>query len=385
MLLIIVISLLLLEEIPIYNTTIGHFLYEREPYLLGGIPFAPSNSGTNPSVACCLDNFDRAENNDNTEYFSYPSSWMLIKITSPTGDLIYFNYSNIVTSYLYLADRSFSSSAPDLAEDKLFFTNGSSVPAFTSPVQPVPDNLRSIYILPSKQVFSITKSTIELKTKKLISITTSENNGVNFAYTTQREDLLGDTRLDNIQIVNSDFKFVKKVNFNYDIITTPITQSPDEQFKFFYHVSRYWYDQSVPQNYLGMNSNYVTGQFFPYTEEVRTWKPSTTDEYRRRGICFNIFKYKKKQTELQHLLMDLIIIIVLNCHSGQRLQQDYFGFATSNPSKHPFLGYQNNALRLSYIYPNPYNPSTSKVAPVKSSSDGIQQMGLLTQFYISKL
>ncbi|MEO6541759.1 MAG: hypothetical protein ABIN74_12225, partial [Ferruginibacter sp.] len=276
--------------IPLQVPETNDYAYEREPYLIGAVPGYYGNLPGNPSEACCISNFDQAPNNDNTEYFSYPSSWMLTKITSPTGDFINLNYSTAI-NLSYLADRSFSSGLPDLAEERLPISWGGDV-VFASPVQPVWDGFRGIYTLPSRQNFTITKSTINLTSRKLLSISTSENTVVNFISITPREDFLNDKRLDNIVIINSNNTTVKKINFNYEVVNTSVAELPDEQFKFFYHKTRYWYTSTPPFSYYGMHSNFVFLNFqYPFGEEIRGGTNSgwaVPAEYRKRMFLTSV-------------------------------------------------------------------------------------------------
>ncbi|MEO7306645.1 MAG: hypothetical protein ABIR78_08335 [Ferruginibacter sp.] len=347
--------------IPLQIPVTNDYAYEREPYLIGAVPGYYGNLPGNPSEACCLSNFDQAQNNDNTEYFSYPSSWMLTKITSATGDVINFIYS-AATNLSYLADRSFSSSLPDLAEEQLPASWGGDV-VFASPVQPVWDGFRGIYTLPSRQNFTITKSTVDLTSKKLISINTSENTVVNFNNITPREDLLNDKRLDNIVIINSNNTTVKKINFNYDIVNTSVAELPDEQFKFFYHKTRYWYTSTIPANYIGMHSNFVVRNFqYAFGEETRGGANSSwavPAAYRKRMFLTSV------QEEANGVMMPAYGFSYNNTTKlpfRTSVDQDYFGFANSNPSKHPFIGLASTSY-LNYEYRNPHINPPTKSAP----------------------
>jgi len=328
----------------------GYYAYEREPYMLGGIP---GSSSGNPELACCIFDFDNSYNIDVTEYFSYPSSWMLRKITSATGDFVEFNYNTTANNISYLADRSFSASVPDLAEEVV-----GSDEIFSSPLAPVFDGARKIFVLPSKQFFSISISSIALQSRKLVSISTSDNTFVSFNSATAREDILNDTRLDNI-VVNNGGAQIKKINFNYNIVNTTATDLPDEQFKFFYNHSRYWYDNSVPVNFLGMHSNFVLlSPHFGYNEQTR----GTSDiwlvpsEYRKRMFLTSV------QEEGNGALLPPYTYEYDNTDKlpfRTSLNQDYFGFATTaNTSRHPFVGHPTTGI-LYYTYPNPSGSGTS--------------------------
>ncbi|MBK9486949.1 MAG: hypothetical protein IPO01_17740 [Chitinophagaceae bacterium] len=188
------------DGIPLPQSINGYsyWVYERYPYLLGGIPGSScQGSGNSPVLAGCFQEFNAASTNETTEYFSYPSSWMLNKITSPTDDFIIFNYST-GTTISYQNDRSFSASLPTLMDDILRFqltSNGGLIrdnngnrfmPVFVSAISPNWDPFRRIFTLPAKQNFTVSKTMIELKSKKLLSITTSENNKIDFSSITPR-------------------------------------------------------------------------------------------------------------------------------------------------------------------------------------------------------
>lgn len=352
--------LTMIDGLPLYvpGTLGDYYLYEREPYLLGAVPGYGGNPGGNPSVACCIENFELPINNETTEYFSYPSSWMLAKITSPTGDFINLNYSASPNTITYLADRNFSASLPNLAEE-VFSTSVGNKVFFLSPSVPVFDNFRRIYTLRSKQQFSFSKSTITLSSRKLLSMETSDNTIVVFNSNTPREDLLNDYRLDNLVITNSANNVYKKINFNYNVVNTTTADLPIEQFKFFYHSTRYWYTNTPPVSYAGMHSNVASPYFYPYTEEVKSDDWTVTDDCRKRMFLTSV------QEESNGMLTPAYTFEYDNSAKlpfRTSLNQDHYGYANLNPSNHPFLSNGGSNV-LYYSYADPFNPSVLKYAP----------------------
>lgn len=350
----------------------GYYAYERFPYMLGGVPGSSCNTyGSNPNVeiANCLENFDLSSNNEQVEYFSYPSSWMLNKITSPTGDFVNFNYLSATISYQ--DDRSFSASLPDLADKSVrwisqnnvltLHPNGNiNIPSFLSPFPPVWDNQRRIYTLPFKQNFTYSKSTIELKSKKLISIITSDITVIDFNSTTPREDLIGDTRLDYLTVKNSNNAIVKKINFNYNIENITVTESPNDLFTYRYNRSRYdrFWPASGGSIYLGMQSYYTSAAIIgnPTDNEPKPW--DVPEEFRKRMFLTSV------QEEANGVLTPAY---VFNYNPGKlpfrtSAEQDFYGFANENPTRHPFASNSYNGL-LYYGYYYPYQSNTMDGAP----------------------
>jgi hypothetical protein len=363
---------------PIQNFSNGYYAYERLPYMLGGIPGASCNSqgaNQNIEVAGCLQNFDLPTNQETVEYFSYPSSWMLNRITSPTGDYVNFNYS-ASTTITYQNDRSFSASIPDLVCTGIRWQNVGNVltlnssgnlniPSFISPMAPIWDNFRRIYVLPTKQNFTISTSTVELKTKKILSINTSDNTTVDFSFNTAREDLIGDTRLDFFTIKNSNNTVVKKLNFGYNIQNTTIAESPEDIYTYKYHRSRYdlFWPASGGNIYLGMQSYY--NNFFggdPADNEQRTWSVPT--EFRKRMFLTSV------QEEANGTLMPPYNFSYNSGNLPFRTssEQDFYGFANDNATRHPFASNIsfNGILYFRHYYPYYSNTLQGEPVPINN-------------------
>lgn len=346
-----------------------YWIYERYPYLLGGIPGSSCNLPGNPSPAGCFEDFEAASTNETTEYFSYPSSWMLNKITSPANDFIDFNYST-GTTITYQNDRSFSASVPTLMDGIMRFQlnsngtltvnpNGNKfMPVFESAISPTWDPYRRIFTLPAKQNSTVSKTMIELKSKKLLSITTSENNKIDFGSITPREDFIGDKRLDFITISDRNNTIIKKINFNYNILNTSVAESVSEQF--IYRVVPSSYNLTAGGSYISMVSVFPSSDFSdkPPVYQTKTW--DVPDEFRKRMFLSAV------QEESNGASLPAYSFNYENGKLPYRTstEQDFFGFANSNPSRHPFPGDGPNQ-RLIYWYPFPFlNPTTIGEAPL---------------------
>ena len=327
----------------------GYAAYERVPYVLGGIPeYAGNTPPTPPNIpeeACCLRSFIDGTS-EALQYPSYTSSWMLKKVTSPGSDEINLSYTS--TTQTYLADRSYNCSLPDMAED-VYIWGGTSYSrhVFTSPISPVHVPNQNIYIHPAGQNFTISNNNIELKSKTLSTITTSEGSTVTFNSNTPREDFLNDNRLDNIEIKNSDNTVVKRFSFNYNVINTTSTESPDDNFKFLYHKSLYdWVVVGGINQYQGMRSFFTSG--LPAThEEQKSW-PVTSD-MRKRMLLSTVYEEANGQS-LPPYIFNYNTSVKLPFRTS--VNQDKFGYANSNPTGNPFVGTSDdNRFFYSYKWP----------------------------------
>lgn len=207
------------DGIPAFTETVRYYIYDATRWLQSYNGYV---AGQSTYTAVNLMEFDHGNNNTNSEYPSYPSTWYLTKITSPTNDYVSFTYvSNGTLSYV--TDRTFSSSEPvmeGLGANygcpylPLYFPG----PFFKSLAGPknnynYPNSEFAHY--PSTGDYTITTNTITLQSKKLKDIVTSFGHKVDFISTTSRLDLPGDKQLDKISILNNGV-LVKEFLFEFE-------------------------------------------------------------------------------------------------------------------------------------------------------------------------
>lgn len=197
------------------NTGVHYNVYNRVPR----INREPYNN------ICFPDDFDYPGNQTVSIYNFFNSTWHLVKISSPTGDEVNFNYTDN-GELTYAQDRSFNASVPNFREQILIPAGGPPAWFFISRTQP--GNSNPCYPFPryeQKQTFGITLSDIALKSKRLSSITSSNGLGVSFEANTIRTDLPGDKRLDFIRLTSGS-QIIKSFQLDYETIET--TEGPDE-------------------------------------------------------------------------------------------------------------------------------------------------------------
>ncbi len=319
-----------------------YWWYERTPYVLSPVPTHQYGVPVPPTyVPSTIFDFDNQNNNENFEYFHYPSTWHLAKITSPSGDWVSYSYAS-TNSITYLSDRSFSANIPDLAERSVSGIGN----IFESPIRPLPetfnpDLIRYIYTLPAMQSFTESRSTINILSKKLQSINTSDNTTVNFSSITAREDFPGDNRLDYITVTNSQNLPVKNFSFNYNTIENTATESPLEQFNFFFSKSVYNYNQNA--TYIGMTSIPFSFQRnFPIPDYCRKRMFLTSVQESGPGISQPPYQFEYyNDYKLPY---------------RTSTEQDYFGYSNNNPTRHPFVS-------IGYTYKYPFFSNINGFAP----------------------
>lgn len=322
-----------------------YYCLERIPYVLSSVPTQQYGVPVPPVIIPPnIWDFDAAHNNESIEYFHYPSTWHLAKITSPTGDWVSYSYSG-TNSITYITDRSFSANVPDLA-DRLVDVNGTIYNLFQSAMRPIYDNAwRKIFTLPEMQSFTESRSTINLLAKKLQTISTSDNTIVSFNSITPREDLPGDNRLDNIVVTNSSNALVKKINLAYNTIETTASDHPLEQFSFTFRKSAYNYNPAA--TYIGMGS--VAGGF------QKTF--DVPDYFRKRMFLASL---QEEGNGISQPPYQLEYNTDYKLPYRGSTEQDFFGYANNNPTRHPFVS-------IGYSYYLPYFGVNSYGAPAFSN------------------
>ncbi|MBL7750947.1 MAG: hypothetical protein JNN29_06175 [Chitinophagaceae bacterium] len=207
-----------------YTIQSPNYIYEAVPIVMSYLSpvgcAVPSGCSSEPGN---LMDFWQAANNTNYEYCTYSSSWYLTKITSPTNDVVNFNYVDNGTLN-YVSDRSFTSSDPlpgtrNVPNMGTGCNFGGYLPTsfFTShapPVNNMPVPAGYYLHYPSFGDYTISATTIELKSKRLKEITTSQGYKVEFLANSSRPELPGDKMLDQIKVTLNG-QLVKQYNLTY--------------------------------------------------------------------------------------------------------------------------------------------------------------------------
>jgi hypothetical protein len=301
-----------------------------------------------PSATPALDNFDR--NVENIDLFNYSSTWYLVSITSPTFDQVTFNYENR-GSLVYMSDRSFSASMPNLDQNQYMVSPLSGF-YYLSAVEPIQAASWFPRHFPSPFIFSVTNSTTTLRSRRLVSIVGAGNNRMSFVYNTAREDLPGDQRLDKIVVTNSINTVLKEFKLDYEV---RYSGEEVENFAFYYNMVKFYYNGGAYSGYDYTQPN----------EEDRTF--DIPDYFRKRmflksiqetgsGISLPPYKFEYNSMALPF---------------RSSSHQDYFGFHTINNENHPLTD-----LRYTiYINGQPRNvPKAANLFSLRVTN-GTSQMG----------
>lgn len=206
--------------------TLNKYIYESSPIVMSYLAPVPYCYGGCTNVPGSLMDFYPSENNHHAEYVNYSSTWHLTKITSPTGDIVTFNYVNNGT-ITYLSDRTFSASGYE-EQNRLIqagpynCNNGQPwvlpstwFASYAPPKQNIP--VSDFWHYPTFSDYTISASTIELSSKKLQEIVTSQGYKVEFIANTSRPELPGDERLDKI-VVSKNGELIREYLLNYDVV-----------------------------------------------------------------------------------------------------------------------------------------------------------------------
>jgi YD repeat-containing protein len=292
--------------IPAVDVNTNQYAYYRYPFVFSTI---------SPPGSIAHDNFDNNNNKETKELFFYPSTWHLAYITSPTNEQITLNYADNGT-ITYLVDRNFASSVINL-DEKVYSPGGFNDCFFLTYVEPTRSAPWWPLHYPSPHVFSVTNSTIQLKSKKLQSITSTQGHSITFTSNTNREDFPGDKRLDKITVRNSDNKVLKEFLLDYEIRSS---NEALENFKFSYWGTHFYYSAG---SYAG----------YDYSEYFNENKTFDVPAYCRKrmflksvqetggGIQVPPYNFTYDQTGLPFVTST---------------EQDRYGYANSNPNRHPF-------------------------------------------------
>lgn len=295
---------LMVDGVFMVDPATGQYMYERYPYVF---------SMVNPPGTIADNSFDHSSNKEEKSLFYYPSTWYLVNITSPLNEQINFNYADNGT-ISYLSDRSFSASTINLDEvmvDQRFRTC-----YFFSEVEPVRSTGWWKYHYPSPHIFTYSESTIDIRSKKLNSITTTQGHSVNFNYATARLDFPADKSLDLISVKNSEGRIIKEFHLNYQNRYSP---EAAEKYKFCYNGVFY---EDKPGG--GVN------EVYRYKSDERVFDVPVYCRYRMflesiqesgEGVQLPPYRFEYESAALPLLTST---------------EQDKYGFPNSNPSRHPF-------------------------------------------------
>lgn len=299
---------------PLVDQNQVDFLYTRQPVIMswqGQPATAPTNGWAYPGD---LQDFNHAWNQrDGAEYFYYPSTWHLTKITSPEGDVVDLTYVDNGTIE-YLQERSFAASVPNFSQgDYQGFG-----PLFRAPVSPTPFPSIPIPMYPTHGYFTENESTIFLKSKKLSTITTSQGYSLSFVSTTARQDFPTDKRLDKIQVKHNT-TLIKEFLLGYENI---YNNDALEQFKFSYLRPIFWWGVDG----FGIAVEPATSNFtFPVPDYCR-YRMFLKSVQEKGGDGTLVPAYNLEYNTTHQLPF------------RTSTQQDWYGFANNNVNRHPFNG-----------------------------------------------
>jgi|GEM_PF-1299317 len=310
--------------VPQGTAVVGSFLYERDPYVMSINPpsaYSPVGGGpeTNYYEPGDLTDFYLSHNTNTAEYCSYASTWYLTKIKSVTGDSVMFIYADNGTQS-YVVDRTVSETEPG----GLTYDIIPSGPDWSFTLQPgysfgsrylesktstAANYFGAFYHHPSSGDQTFSSSEIELKSKRLKEISTSQGYKVIFTANSSRSDLVGDKSLDKISIQENG-KLIKEYFFGYQ--TTYNGESAETVSK---SVKRPRYHYNASGQF-----QYTTGS--PYTSSYLTVVPN---DARYRLFLKSVSEQGAGTERVPAYIFDYYNISGLPFRTSFR--QDYYGFA----------------------------------------------------------
>jgi YD repeat-containing protein len=313
------------------NSTTGYILYEQFPYMLGeparisGPPGEPNLS----YIANGTNNFDVPTNNETLTYNWNSTTWHLTKITAPTSEWINLNYTGS-SEISYLSDRNYTNTSPDFSNRSFTLTGPTTNQFVESAAQPVDMANRKMLVYPSVSNFSVNTTNIQLRLKKLSTITTSQGSTVNFLANTVREDFPNDKRLDKISISHRGI-IIKSFDLSYEDKANP---DPSETFRFSYSKSRYYSDGQGYYMYMGRNTVFRSGAIeAPFAQEDRVWP--VPDYCKHRLYLKSVQELSKTQNNTLPAYKFEYNLTQMPYRTST--EQDKYGFPNSNPTRFPFL------------------------------------------------
>jgi hypothetical protein len=263
-------------------------LYETKPYVMTYEIPQPSTPNSS-RVADHLIDFNYAGNQEDIEYFSYPSTWHLTKIVAPTGDVVDLTYVNNGT-LTYTSDRRHdralleswnsicNNSNPGAcgynigSEYNFLRTNGSPKGgAFVEPKKPLA-NIDNFWSYPTYGQSTLSTSTIELQSKRLSQINANNGLTIDFIAVSNRQDFAGDKKLDKIS-VKYNGSVIREFAFNYEDV---YNGQPFEQLPFyvsrpvFHYNSSGYYDNISGIDYTILETGYLPENAVRYRMYLKT-------------------------------------------------------------------------------------------------------------------
>lgn len=256
------------------------YRYNETPLLLTAIgpePSVPSNVLSKyPSSSF---DFDLPYNTKEIEYYYYPSTWHLTRITAPSGDFISFNYAS-ETEKNYISDYTLNANFPLSASGQTPQTSCGTNGQFTGPefysYLPPKYSYNVIYnnaptalgYFPSNLSLSVVKTTSYIKSCKLIEINTSGGAKVSFQANTARQDFIGASSLDKI-LYSNGIENIKEFRFNYSY-----SNSAEAEFSWNFNCKRVRYDYATVvtggRAYSGTTFvDYTLQKIIPTANEMR--------------------------------------------------------------------------------------------------------------------
>jgi len=270
---------------PNLNVETKQYSYGQNPILVSTVsPLTQYGLGPTLDAGALMD-FTHPNNIKNEEYYYYPSTWHLNKITSANGDFISFSYINEIETAV-ITDVQFTSSYPELDRnyidncqnylDAVFEYKMRSIVApnkvFGNLFLKAPNEGPGFY--PTAEIHTITTSKTYFKTSRLTKITSSLGGSVSFIANTTRIDFPNSKRLDKVIINNGQFD-IKSFSFSYQNI-----RNNDPAYNWTYNCRKPVFVYNIPvEGMPGMNKYSFT------TFDLHTiQKTIPVEEYQRQRM-----------------------------------------------------------------------------------------------------
>lgn len=319
---------------PNLTVSTNQYSYGQNPILVStASPFSQYGSGSTVDAGALMD-FTHANNIKNEEYYYYPSTWHLNKITSANGDFISFSYLNEVETSV-ITDVQFTASYPELDKNYTDYCSGSLSYMFQYKMRSivVPKGVfGNMFLLspnqgpgfyPNAEIHTVTTSKTYHKTCRLYNITSSFGSSISFIANTTRSDFPNSKRLDKIVVNNGQFD-IKSFSFDYQNV-----RNNEAEYIWVYNCRKPVYVYETPvQGMPGMNY-YTYTRFDPHTIQ----KTVPVEEYQRQRMYLqSVREIGTNGVELppyQFFYMDQAKLT----YKASPNMQDYFGFNNDKPGE----------------------------------------------------
>jgi hypothetical protein len=332
------------------------YIYERNK------PIVPS---VEPPATCCytawysfvppqLWDFSLPQNTSEIEFPSFPSSWYLTKIKSPTGAIVTLNYESNGT-LTYISNRTVSENNPTFDMPGDYYSgignptqDGYSIETgiYNSYLQTQSGVVWDASLSIPKHVFpklssysslgerSISVNTMELQSKRLKEILSDDGTKIEFVANTLRTDLEGDKRLDKIRILK-DNNLIKEFLFDYQYGYNTETFDP-----LTYTVNRPRHHYNAQGVYYGTSSE-------PYTVS----EPADLPESVRNRLFLTAITEQNPGSNLQLPPFRFTYNAMADIPYRTSFKQDLYGYARDMSSSPPSFSKMMAGVLTSVTYP----------------------------------